>query len=79
MELTEADFARLKGDGWLNDAVINFFVEMIKPNLAKDIFFFSSFFWTKLSAKRGDKASGWYSQVRYVNIRLLSCKFIITL
>lgn len=73
MTISYNDFKTLYNNGWINDSVIDFFIEYeideaVKnvPTLARsDVFAFSSFFFTKLVSKPAGQANTDY----YENIK----------
>eukprot|EP01051_Picozoa_sp_SAG22_P030065 SAG22_NODE_11456_length_484_cov_0.945455_1_plen_131_part_10 len=76
VRITEADFKLLQPDEFLNDSLIDFYINWLKdqvlrvytPQLVEQFHFFSSFFFTKLSmeVKKGSKIQNQLAQVQAV-------------
>jgi Ulp1 family protease len=72
-EMSTHDFLRLV-DGWLNDTIINNYLEMLqKLPCCQDDLFLSTFFWSRMTKDRGefhwDRISTWESLPRWVSYK----------
>ncbi len=60
VQVSARDISKLKPGQWLNDEIINFYVNLIQLRAGREgplkVFCFNSFFWTKLAG--GDYKKG---------------------